>query len=294
MIRTNSAREKLNTRIFRAVHRRNLIYNTCWEDPALDRQALELTADDRLMVITSAGCNALDYLLAGCGEVNAVDVNPIQNALLELKTAALPHPRLRLLFLPVRQGPLALRPADVLRLHPAGAFAAGPRLLGQAHRVLPRQGLAQVVLLPRHFRPAGQARPRQRPRRPPAARPHRGIAGGAQHRGAARNLPDQDPPTHLDAVAEVVLVAQPDAQPARRALAAARGDHHAVPRRRRQVHPRRAGSRSSSNCRSTTTISGASTSRATTRPNAARNTSAKKTSSGCARWSTGSRFTPPP
>ncbi len=40
------------------------------------------------MVITSAGCNALDYLLADCGEVNAVDVNPIQNALLELKTAA--------------------------------------------------------------------------------------------------------------------------------------------------------------------------------------------------------------
>ena len=88
MIRTHSAREKLNTRIFRAVHRRNLIYNTCWEDPALDRQALKLTADDRLMVITSAGCNALDYLLAGCGEVNAVDMNPIQNALLELKTAA--------------------------------------------------------------------------------------------------------------------------------------------------------------------------------------------------------------
>jgi len=88
MIRTHTAQDKLNTRIFRAVHRHNLIYNTCWEDPALDRQALDLGPDDRLMVITSAGCNALDYLLAGCGEVNAVDVNPIQNALLELKTAA--------------------------------------------------------------------------------------------------------------------------------------------------------------------------------------------------------------
>src|SRR5207248_9826003 len=89
MLRTHSAREKLDTRIFRAVHRRNLIYNTCWEDPALDRVALELTQRDRLVVITSAGCNALDYLLAGCGEVNAVDVNPIQNALLELKRAAI-------------------------------------------------------------------------------------------------------------------------------------------------------------------------------------------------------------
>src|SRR5262245_23901357 len=88
MIHTRSAREKLNSRIFRAIHRRNLIYNTCWEDPALDRVALELSESDRLMVITSAGCNALDYLLAGCGEVNAVDVNPIQNSLLELKRAA--------------------------------------------------------------------------------------------------------------------------------------------------------------------------------------------------------------
>src|SRR5439155_5210204 len=84
-----STRQKLNNRIFKAVHHRNLIYNTCWEDPALDRVALTLGPSDRLMVITSAGCNALDYLLAGAGEVNAVDVNPIQNALLELKRAAL-------------------------------------------------------------------------------------------------------------------------------------------------------------------------------------------------------------
>jgi S-adenosylmethionine-diacylglycerol 3-amino-3-carboxypropyl transferase len=88
MIRTPSARQRLSSRIFKAVHRRNLIYNTCWEDPALDREALDIQTDDRLVVITSAGCNALDYLLAGAGEVNAVDVNPIQNALLELKVAA--------------------------------------------------------------------------------------------------------------------------------------------------------------------------------------------------------------
>src|SRR5262245_18318791 len=84
-----STRQKIDSRIFKAVHRRNLIYNTCWEDPALDRVALNLTDKDRLVVITSAGCNALDYLLAGCGEVNAVDVNPIQNSLLELKRAAI-------------------------------------------------------------------------------------------------------------------------------------------------------------------------------------------------------------
>jgi S-adenosylmethionine-diacylglycerol 3-amino-3-carboxypropyl transferase len=89
MIRATSAKEKLKTKIFKAVHGRNLIYNTCWEDAALDRQALNFQPDDRVLVITSAGCNALDYLLAGAGEVNAVDVNPIQNALLELKAAAI-------------------------------------------------------------------------------------------------------------------------------------------------------------------------------------------------------------
>src|SRR3954463_2977707 len=82
-----STRQKLDTRLFKAVHHRNLIYNTCWEDPALDRVALELGPADRVMVIASAGCNALDYVLAGAGEVNAVDVNPIQVSLLELKRA---------------------------------------------------------------------------------------------------------------------------------------------------------------------------------------------------------------
>jgi S-adenosylmethionine-diacylglycerol 3-amino-3-carboxypropyl transferase len=89
MVRSPTARQRLSTRIFKAVHRRNLIYNTCWEDPALDREALDFKPNDRVVVISSAGCNALDYLLAGAGEVNAVDVNPIQNALLELKVAAI-------------------------------------------------------------------------------------------------------------------------------------------------------------------------------------------------------------
>ena len=80
--------EKASGRVFKMVHGKNLVYNQCWEDPRLDREALELTSDDRLVVITSAGCNALDYALAGCGEVHAVDMNFRQNALLELKRAA--------------------------------------------------------------------------------------------------------------------------------------------------------------------------------------------------------------
>jgi S-adenosylmethionine-diacylglycerol 3-amino-3-carboxypropyl transferase len=81
--------EWVSGRVFRFVHGNNLVYNTCWEDPRLDRQALHLTSHDKVLVITSAGCNALDYLLAGAGEVHAVDMNPRQNALLELKASAL-------------------------------------------------------------------------------------------------------------------------------------------------------------------------------------------------------------
>lgn len=79
----------LSKKCFQFIHGNNLVYNTCWEDPRLDRQALDLKASDHLLVITSAGCNALDYLLAGASRVSAVDMNPRQNALLELKIAGI-------------------------------------------------------------------------------------------------------------------------------------------------------------------------------------------------------------
>lgn len=79
----------ISGRVFKFVHGNNLVYNTCWEDPRLDREALKLGADDRVLVITSAGCNALDYLLAGPQHVHAVDMNPRQNALLEFKMAGI-------------------------------------------------------------------------------------------------------------------------------------------------------------------------------------------------------------
>ena len=80
-----------NVRMFNMVHGNNLVYNTCWEDPRLDRIALGLGSDDNVMVITSAGCNALDYALEAPKNVFAVDMNPRQNALLELKMAGIRH-----------------------------------------------------------------------------------------------------------------------------------------------------------------------------------------------------------
>jgi S-adenosylmethionine-diacylglycerol 3-amino-3-carboxypropyl transferase len=85
----NQTIDWLSGKFFNAVHSNSLIYNTCWEDPALDRQALQLTSADNLMVITSAGCNVLDYALEAPNRIFAVDVNPKQNALLELKMSAI-------------------------------------------------------------------------------------------------------------------------------------------------------------------------------------------------------------
>lgn len=75
--------------VFKLCHGNQLVYNTCWEDPRLDRTALELGPGDRLLVITSAGCNALDYALDEPERIDTVDINPRQNALLDLKKAAI-------------------------------------------------------------------------------------------------------------------------------------------------------------------------------------------------------------
>ena len=84
-----SLRDRIDRRIFNAIWSRSLVYNTCWEDPAVDHQALSLGADDVVLVITSAGCNALDYALRAPKRIHCVDANPRQNALLELKIAAI-------------------------------------------------------------------------------------------------------------------------------------------------------------------------------------------------------------
>ena len=73
--------------VFNKIHGSRLIYNTCWEDPRIDIELLKLNPSSQVVMITSAGCNALDYLLHEPERIHAVDVNPRQNALLELKLA---------------------------------------------------------------------------------------------------------------------------------------------------------------------------------------------------------------
>lgn len=77
----------LSDHFFGLVHTGRLIYNACWEDPRLDRRLLSLGPGMRVGVISSAGDNAIEYLLDGVDEVVCVDMNYRQNALVELKKA---------------------------------------------------------------------------------------------------------------------------------------------------------------------------------------------------------------
>ncbi|TGE06641.1 DUF3419 family protein [Hymenobacter fodinae] len=60
-------------------------YSLVWEDSRTLYQALELTSADEVLIITSAGCNALNALLQGPRRVTALDLNPVQNHLLSFK-----------------------------------------------------------------------------------------------------------------------------------------------------------------------------------------------------------------
>lgn len=58
---------------------RTWIYGFTWEDPEVDMQHLQLTEQDRVLVITSAGDNALHYAIAAKPHaIHAVDMNPCQ------------------------------------------------------------------------------------------------------------------------------------------------------------------------------------------------------------------------
>lgn len=81
--------DRIDQNVFNAVYGRSLVYNTCWEDPAVDRRALSIAPDDTILAITSAGCNILDYALCAPRRIYAVDANPRQTALLELKIAGI-------------------------------------------------------------------------------------------------------------------------------------------------------------------------------------------------------------
>ncbi len=66
-----------------------LRYSRVWEDHALLEHGLAITPKDHVLMIASAGCNVLNLLLHEPRRIVAIDLNPAQTALVELKLAAI-------------------------------------------------------------------------------------------------------------------------------------------------------------------------------------------------------------
>ncbi|KAF2761212.1 betaine lipid synthase [Pseudovirgaria hyperparasitica] len=64
------------------------IYAFTWEDSRVDARLLKVKSDDVILALTSAGDNILSFALESPRRIHAVDLNPAQNHLLELKVAA--------------------------------------------------------------------------------------------------------------------------------------------------------------------------------------------------------------
>lgn len=81
---TPEGRDLLERLVFRGI-----VFNMSWEDPEMDRQAFRLTSNDTVISISSAGCNPLNFLCQNPRKLISIDGNPAQNAILELKLAAI-------------------------------------------------------------------------------------------------------------------------------------------------------------------------------------------------------------
>lgn len=80
---------QLRSEIAREMRFDSLRYSTVWEDISLLSRGLRIRPEDDVLSITSAGDNVLGLLLDEPRSITAVDLNPCQTAVLNLKLAAL-------------------------------------------------------------------------------------------------------------------------------------------------------------------------------------------------------------
>ena len=122
------------------------IYAFTWEDPRVDLRLLKIRDDDVVLCVTSAGDNILDYLYnANPRRIHAVDLNPNQNHLLELKIAAfrsLPYAQVWKMFGEGRFP--AFRKALINKLSPNMSSQACQYWLNHAHIFASRRGLYET------------------------------------------------------------------------------------------------------------------------------------------------------
>lgn len=66
-----------------------LVFTHNWEDPLSDEAALKIVPKDRILAITSGGCNVFGFLLKDPETIYCIDINLAQSYLLKLKMAAI-------------------------------------------------------------------------------------------------------------------------------------------------------------------------------------------------------------
>ena len=77
-------------RLVERMYFNGIVFNQSWEDPTMDREALQIVPDhDVVLSITSGGCNCLNLLCLSPREMICVDANPAQTYLMDLKLAAI-------------------------------------------------------------------------------------------------------------------------------------------------------------------------------------------------------------
>jgi S-adenosylmethionine-diacylglycerol 3-amino-3-carboxypropyl transferase len=68
---------------------RHVSYASCWEDPLILQEALQVQSGDNVISICSGGCNSLSLLVYDPAAMTVVDFNPAQIHLVRLKMAAI-------------------------------------------------------------------------------------------------------------------------------------------------------------------------------------------------------------
>lgn len=80
-----SASSTAQSRFYKYLFNKKIVYNACMEDPAVDTHLMDFDDESSVCMLASAGCNALHYAMEGAGRVDCIDANPCQYALVDLK-----------------------------------------------------------------------------------------------------------------------------------------------------------------------------------------------------------------
>lgn len=123
-------------------------YSAVWEDERLLKEGLDISPDDDVLSISSAGANVLAILLEEPRSVTAIDMNPAQNHLVELKLVGIEWLEYEaFIALVVHGGDEALEIYAGLREH----LSEEARRFWDGHEAELKQGVSLCGRLDRYF-----------------------------------------------------------------------------------------------------------------------------------------------